>query len=316
MTTRSGPDAVNSAQGPPDPGLDAIMSERRRLINLAYRLLGSLAEAEDAVQETYARWYALTRQQQDAIASPGAWLTTVASRICLNLLRSARARRETYVGEWIPEPLPERTEWVGGRPGGTMADPADRVTLDESVSMAFLVVLESMTPAERVAFILHDVFRYPFAEVAQIVGRTPAACRQLASSARRRIRISQAPATPAARQVGIVRAFRQAWEAKDINALIGLLDPDATAIADGGGLAVTFLRPIEGGEQIARAWVEIANRAPSNMRILERTVNGQPGLVAQQDGVTVTVFAFDIADDQIKHIWAVRNPEKLRPWKR
>jgi RNA polymerase sigma factor (sigma-70 family) len=316
MTTRSGPDAVNSAQGPPDPGLDAIMSERRRLINLAYRLLGSLAEAEDAVQETYARWYALTRQQQDAIASPGAWLTTVASRICLNLLRSARARRETYVGEWIPEPLPERTEWIGGRPGGTMADPADRVTLDESVSMAFLVVLESMTPAERVAFILHDVFRYPFAEVAQIVGRTPAACRQLASSARRRIRISQAPATPAARQAGIVRAFRQAWEAKDINALIGLLDPDATAIADGGGLAVTFLRPIEGGEQIARAWVEIANRAPSNMRILERTVNGQPGLVAQQDGVTVTVFAFDIADDQIKHIWAVRNPEKLRPWKR
>jgi len=311
MTIRSGP-----AQGPADPGLDAIMSERRRLINLAYRLLGSLAEAEDAVQETYARWYALTRRQQDAIASPGAWLTTVASRICLNLLRSARARRETYVGEWIPEPLPERTEWIGGRPGGTMADPADRVTLDESVSMAFLVVLESMTPAERVAFILHDVFRYPFAEVAQIVGRTPAACRQLASSARRRIRISQVPATPAARQAGIVRAFRQAWEAKDINALIGLLDPGATAIADGGGLAVTFLRPIEGGEQIARAWVEIANRAPGNMTILERTVNGQPGLVAQQDGVTVTVFAFDIADGQIKHIWAVRNPEKLRPWQR
>jgi RNA polymerase sigma factor (sigma-70 family) len=290
------------------------MSERRQLINLTYRLLGSLAEADDAVQETYARWYALSRQQQDAIESPGAWLTTVASRICLNLLGSARARRETYVGEWIPEPLPERTEWISGRPGGTTTDPADRVTLDESVNMAFLVVLESMTPAERVAFILHDVFRYSFAEVAEIVGRTPAACRQLAASARRRIRTAPPPSTPAARQAGVVRAFKRAWEAKDIDALIGLLDPDATAIADGGGLATTFLRPIEGSEQIARAWVEIANRTPSNMTFLERTVNGQPGLVALQDGVTVTVFAFDVAGDRIKHIWVVRNPEKLRPW--
>jgi RNA polymerase sigma factor (sigma-70 family) len=309
MTTQSGP-----GDGRADPGLDVIMSERRRLINLAYRLLGSLAEAEDAVQETYARWYAMSRQQQDAIESSGAWMTTVTSRICLNVLGSARARRETYVGEWIPEPLPERAEQLTGRPGITPVDPADRVTLDESVNMAFLVVLESMTPAERVAFILHDVFRYSFAEVAEIVGRTPAACRQLASSARRRIRASQAPATPTARQAGIIRAFKQAWEAKDIGALIGLLDPDATAIADGGGLAVTFLRPIEGGEQIALAWAEIANRMPGNMTVLERTVNGQPGLIAQQDGVTVTVFAFDVAGDRIKHIWVIRNPEKLRPW--
>ncbi len=290
------------------------MSERRQLINLTYRLLGSLADAEDAVQETYARWYAMSRQQQEAVDSPGAWLTTVASRICLDVLGSARARRERYVGEWIPEPVPDRTEWISGRSVGTAVDPADRVTLDESINMAFLVVLESMTPAERVAFILHDVFGYAFAEVAEIVGRTPAACRQLASSARRRIRASQAPATPTAQQAGIVRAFKQAWAAKDIDALIGLLDPDASAIGDGGGLATTFLHPIEGGEQIARAWVEIANRAPSNMTFLERTVNGQPGLVAQQDGITVSVFAFDIADDRIKHIWVVRNPEKLRPW--
>ena len=309
MTTQSGP-----GDGRPDPGLSAIMSERRQLINLTYRLLGSLAEAEDAVQETYARWYAMSRPQQDAIESPGAWLTTVASRICLNLLGSARARRETYVGEWIPEPLPGPADWVTGRPGGATIDPADRVTLDESVNMAFLVVLESMTPAERVAFILHDVFCYSFAEVAEITGRTPAACRQLASSARRGIRASQGPATPAARQAGIIRAFKAAWEAKDIDALIGLLDPGATAIADGGGLATTFLDPIEGGEQVARAWVEIANRAPSDMTFLERTVNGQPGLVAQQDGVTVTVFAFEIAGDRIKRIWVVRNPDKLRPW--
>jgi RNA polymerase sigma factor (sigma-70 family) len=309
MTTQSEP-----GHGRPDPSLSAIVSERRQLINLGYRLLGSLAEAEDAVQETYLRWYAMPQQQREAIESPGARLTTVASRICLDLLGSARARRERYVGEWIPEPLPDRTEWITGRWGGTAADPADRVTLDESINMAFLVVLESMTPAERVAFILHDVFRYPFADVAEIVGRTPAACRQLASSARHRIHASQAPVTPTAQQAGIVRAFKQAWEAKDIHALIGLLDPDASAIADGGGLvSVAELRPIQGGEQIARVAVGIAGRAP-DLTILERTVNGQPGLVLQQDGATFAVMAFDVAGDRIKHIWAVLNPEKLRPW--
>src|SRR5947207_1251893 len=204
----------------------AVISERRQLINVAYRLLGSLAEAEDAVQETYARWYALTPDQRDAIASPGAWLTTVASRICLDQLGSARARRERYVGQWIPEPLPEPAEWVSG--AGAPADPADRITLDESVSMAFLVVLESMTPAERVAFILHDVFGYPFAEIAAIVGRTPAACRQLASSGRRRIRAAHAPAAPTARQAGIIPALNQAWQASDIATLVALLDPSST----------------------------------------------------------------------------------------
>ncbi|MEV0704729.1 RNA polymerase sigma factor SigJ [Saccharopolyspora sp. NPDC050389] len=301
-----------SGDGRLDPSLSAIMSERRQLINLAYRLLGSLADAEDVVQEAYTRWYAMSRQQQGAIESPGGWLTKVASRICLDLLGSARARRESYVGEWIPEPLPDHAEWFGGRSGG-IADPADRVTLDESVNMAFLVVLESMTPAERVAFILHDVFRYSFAEVAEIVGRSPAACRQLASSARRRIRASRAPATPAAQRADIVRDFKQAWEAKDIDALIGLLDPDAMAIADGGGLVNAAPRPIGGSERIACYLIGIAGKVP-DQTILERTVNGQPGLVVQHDGVTSVVMALDIAGDRITQIWAVRNPEKLQPW--
>ncbi|NUP04297.1 MAG: RNA polymerase sigma factor SigJ [Nonomuraea sp.] len=294
---------------PPDPSLSVIMSERRRLINLAYRLLGSLADAEDVVQETYARWYAMSRAQQEAIDSPGAWLTKVAGRICLDLLGSARARRERYVGEWIPEPLPDRTE----SPGSDPADPADRVTLDESINMAFLVVLESMTPAERVAFILHDVFRYPFAEVAEIVGRSPAACRQLATSARRRIRDAQAPATPAAQSAGIVRSFKRAWETQDIEALMALLDPGATVIADGGGLVTAALRPIEGVERIAQYALVLAGKT-SALTLVERTVNGQPGLVVKQDDDTVAVLAFEVAGDRIKHIWAVRNPEKLRAW--
>ncbi|MEV5499268.1 RNA polymerase sigma factor SigJ [Nonomuraea fuscirosea] len=308
MTTPFEPGA-----GRPDPGLSAITSERPRLINVAYRLLSSLADAEDVVQETYARWYALSQRQKEEVESPGAWLTKVTGRICLDLLRSARARRERYVGQWIPEPLPEPTEWVTGRRDDGTADPADRITLDESVSMAFLVVLESMTPAERVAFILHDIFRYPFAEVAEIVGRTPESCRKLASSARRRIHAFQSPATPNTRKAEIVREFKQAWEAKDIVALVALLDPDATSIADGGGLVGALLHPIEGGAQIARAWVDILGQA-SGLTFLERTVNGQPGLVAQQDGITITVYAFDVAGDRIKRIWAVRNPEKLRPW--
>ena len=308
MTTQPDP-----AGGGPGPGLDAVMSERRQLVNLAYRLLGSLAEAEDAVQEAYARWYALSGQQRGAIESPGAWLTTVASRICLDLLRSARARRERYPGEWLPEPLPEPAEWGPGRPAGATGDQADRVTLDESVGMAFLVVLDSMTPAERVAFILHDVFCYSFAEVAGITGRTPAACRQLASSGRRRIRAAQGTAAPVARRAGIVRDFRLAWEAGDIGALVGLLDPGVTVTADGGGLATAAPRPIAGAAQVARYLAGITARA-SGLTILERTVNGQPGLVAQQGGVTVTVFAFDIAAGRITRIWAVRNPQKLRPW--
>ncbi|GAA2624737.1 RNA polymerase sigma factor SigJ [Paractinoplanes durhamensis] len=289
---------------------EKIMGERRQLLNLGYRLLGSLADAEDVVQETYTRWYAMSPAEREAIESPGAWLTKVAGRLCLNLLGSARVRREAYVGEWIPEPLPAAAEWSAG------VDPADRITLDESVTMALLVVFESMTPAERVAFVLHDVFRYPFAEVAEIVGRSPAACRQLASSARRRVAGTRATAIPdAARQASVVRRFRAAWQAQDIEALIGLLDPAATAVSDGGGRAVAHPLPIEGAEEIARFYLSIARLGPTRT-VLERTVNGRPGLVIEDDGRTETVFAFEVAGDRITHIWAIRNPDKLRPWRR
>ena len=265
------------------------------------------------MQEAYARWYALPRSRQEEIVSPGAWLTTVTGRICLDLLGSARARRERYVGAWLPEPLPDRAEWDHRTARGP-ADPADQIVLDESVTMAFLVVLESMTPAERVAFVLHDVFRYPFAEIADVLGRTPAACKQLAASARRRVRGARAPVT-AAGQADVVRHVKEAWETKDIAALVDLLDPAAVMTADGGGMVGTVLRPVEGGARIAQYMVAIADRAPG-LELLERSVNGVPGLVAQRAGVVMTVASFDVADGRVTRIWAVRNPEKLRPWGR
>ncbi|WP_395292324.1 RNA polymerase sigma factor SigJ [Kitasatospora hibisci] len=295
-------------------GTDEVAGERGQLINVAYRLLGSLAEAEDAVQDAYARWYALPRGRQAEVVSPGAWLTTVTGRICLDVLGSARARRERYVGAWLPEPLPDRGEWNNGHQG---ADPADLMVLDESVTMAFLVVLESMTPAERVAFVLHDVFRYPFAEIAGVLGRTPAACKQLASSARRRVDLARLPAgaAGAAGQAEAVRNVKEAWETRDITALVRLLDPGAVMTADGGGMVGAALRPIEGGARIAEYMVAIADRAPG-LTLLEGSVNGAPGLVAQRAGVVLTVASFDVVDGRVTRIWAVRNPEKLRPWMR
>ncbi|MFG2844757.1 RNA polymerase sigma factor SigJ [Kitasatospora sp. NPDC048296] len=300
-------------------GADAIAGERRQLLNIAYRMLGSLAEAEDAVQEAYTRWYALPRRRQEEIASPGAWLTTVTSRICLDLLGSARARRERYVGVWLPEPLPDRAERGLGRPGDLvgatgLADLADQIVLDESVAMAFLVVLESMTPAERVAFVLHDVFRYPFAEIADVLGRTPAACKQLASSARRRVAGAPTP-VPSAGRADTVRRVKEAWESKDIAALVAVLDPAAMMTADGGGMVGAALRPVKGGARIAQYMVAIADKAPG-LELLERSVNGAPGLVARRDGVVMTVASFDVTDGRVTRIWAVRNPEKLGPWLR
>lgn len=289
-------------------GTEETAGERGRLINVAYRLLGSLAEAEDAVQEAFARWYALPRSRRDEIVSPGAWLTTVTGRICLDVLGSARVRRERYVGAWLPDPLPDPVE----RGDGRGSDLADRMVLDESVTMAFLVVLETMTPAERVSFVLHDVFRYPFAEIAAVLGRTPAACKQLAASARRRVPDAGAPVAADAR-ADVVRRVKEAWENKDIAALVDLLDPSAVMTADGGGLAGAALRPVEGDARIASYMVAIADRAPG-LELLERSVNGAPGLVALRGGVVLTVASFDVTEGRVARIWVVRNPEKLRPW--
>ncbi|QDZ16500.1 RNA polymerase sigma factor SigJ [Humibacter ginsenosidimutans] len=296
---------------------ERVAAERPALLGLAYRLLGSLADAEDVVQEAFGRWYAMTPEQRGEIRSPGAWLSTVASRICLDLLGSARRRRERYVGEWIPEPVPDAVGWAtstAGAAASTPSDPAERVTLDESITMAFLVVLEAMSPAERVSFVLHDVFGYSFAEIAEIVGRTPAACRQLAYSARRRLSAPREQHGSDSRaQDEVVADLRRAWERKDIGALIGILDPSVVLVADGGGRVNAALHPMVGAEEVARYFVAIAQLAP-DLTIEERTVNGRPGLLALQNGEVAAVAALEIVHGRVTNVWAMRNPDKLRAW--
>jgi RNA polymerase sigma-70 factor (ECF subfamily) len=193
-------------------------------------------------------------------------------------------------------------------------DPAEHVSLDESVHMALLVVLDSLTPPERVSFVLHDVYRYPFADVAEIVGRTPEACRQLATSARRRITAARTPPTPTREQFAVIRAFKHAWEAHDIPALVELLDPHATAVADGGGRVTAELLPVTGAARIAEILNSVTAASP-HLTLTEQTVNGQPGLVGLEAGVATTVIAFDIAHGAILSLWVMRNPDKLKLWR-
>ncbi len=306
-------EAVSRREEPPE--LVDALRERGVLLGLSYRLLGSLADAEDAVQETYLRWHRLGDDGRRSIAHPRAWLIKTASRIGLDMLGTARARREHYVGEWLPEPLPAPNRWSSQGTSITI-DPADRVSMDDSVSMALLVVLESMTPAERVAFVLHDVFRYTFPEVADVVGRTPAACRQLASSARRRVRSERRNPVPPAEHASAVRSFKTAWQTGDLTALIDVLDPDVTAITDGGGIVSAALEPVHGPEAVARLLLGVIDRRP-DLAIREETVNGEPGLVAT-DGEDHTLAVLALAATtrgRIRHVWAVRNPRKLAIWR-
>lgn len=304
---------ARSRHGEPPELVDAIR-ERSVLLGLSYRLLGSFADAEDAVQETYIRWYRLSDLERRGISYPRAWLIKTASRVGLDMLNTARARREHYVGEWLPEPIPAANRWSSQETSAAL-DPAERVTLDDSVSMALLIVLESMTPAERVAFILHDVFRYTFNEIADIVGRTPAACRQLASSARRRVREQQRTPVPPAEHAAAVQSFKTAWQTGNLAALIDVLDPDATAITDGGGLVSASLEPLHGPEAIARFFLGVLDRQP-DLTIHEELVNGEPGLVAtDSEDRTLAVLALATTDTgKIKQVWAVRNPQKLEVW--
>jgi len=274
---------------------------------VAYATTGSVAEAEDCVQEA---WLRLQRAaDRDTIRDLGAWLTTTVSRLALDALGSAKARRERYAGPWLPEPIVESLGAALG-PAGASADPADRVTLDESVSMALLVVLETLSPAERTAFLLHDVFGLPFEEVAGVVGRSPAAVRQLASRARRHVR-GDGPRVPPSRaqQAELLDAFTGACAGGDLDRLVALLDPDVVWRADGGGTVRAVPALARGSARIARLLLGYARRPPQRMRTA--LVNGAPGLVMRDADGVLTVLALTVDAGRITAIDVIRDPDKL-----
>jgi RNA polymerase sigma-70 factor (ECF subfamily) len=293
-----------------DQGLASAAEEfeghRGHLLGVAYRMLGTVADAEDAVQETYLRF---AQVPFDEVHNVRGWLTTTLSRICLDELRSARARRESYVGPWLPEPLMRSaTAVAGGRPG---PDPADRVTLDESVSMALLVLLETLSPAERTALVLHDVMGLSYAEVSAVVGRSEAACRQLVSRARAHVR-GGAPRFSAdpAQHTSTVQAFLAACARGSVAELVRVLDPEVVLRSDGGGVvAGVARRPVVGADNVARLLLGVAGRNPASARF--STVNGSTGVVFEADGAVVGVMAFTVAAGRITEIDFVVNPDKL-----
>lgn len=288
--------------------LVAVEAERRTLLALTYRLLGTVADAEDAVQETYVRWYRLSDAERGQIINPAAWLTRVAGRICLDLLGSARVRRESYVGQWLPEPVPQDSLFARVHP-----DPLERVSLEESVGVALLVVLESLTPAERVAFVLHDVFGVPFAEIAETVGRSSEAVRQLASQGRRRVRDRRAGVATREQHDAVARAFLDAAATGRLDRLVALLDPDVVLVSDAGGKKTAALRPVVGADHVARFLRGIAGRHPGAEVSLVPAAGGT-AVLARLDGEADTVFSLVVRAQRIVEVFAVRNPDKLTQW--
>ncbi|MER6911031.1 RNA polymerase sigma factor SigJ [Streptomyces sp. NPDC000594] len=274
--------------------------ERSRLWGIAYRITGSVADAEDAVQDAWLRWQALPDDRAD---NPRAYLTTVVSRICYDQLTSARARRETYTGTWLPEPV------VTGN------SPEDRVTLDDTLGTALLTLLERLTPAERTAFVLHDIFAVPFGEIAEAVGRTPESVRQLASRARRRVRAEEPRRTvDRGEHRRALDAFLAAVTAGDLDGLLKILDPEVVWRSDGGGKVLAARVPVLGREKVAHFIAHIVARGltPGVAVLTVQEVNGAPGVVFQDPTTGIRgVYAITVDQGLITGVDAVLNPDKL-----
>jgi RNA polymerase sigma-70 factor, ECF subfamily len=278
---------------------DVFEEHRPALARLAYRMLGSLADADDIVQEAYLRW---SKEDRAEVKSPKAYLMSIVTRLCINQRQAVDRRKMTYVGPWLPEPVVDSGE----------SGSAGRLEVAESVSMALLVVLESLSPVERAAYLLRRVFDYGYDEIGEILGKSEANCRQVVSRAEERVheRRPRFEAEPAEAQ-RLTGAFLQACSTGDLDGLVSLLATDAVLYSDSGGKATAARVPIRGAEGIARLFLGIMKKAPTNLEVRWVRVNGQPGILAVVDGQVVQVTSFDIIDGRIATCFVVRNPDKL-----
>ena len=282
---------------------------RRRLLGLAYRMLGSMAEAEDAVQEAYLRWHDADRE---GVADPRAFLITTTTRICLDVLKSARVRREEYVGPWLPDPITDTAALA----------PDTQTEMAEDLSVALLLALDRLSPLERAAFLLHDVFDYSFTEVADTLGRNEAACRQLASRARARVREARpagaAYARPEASAIDtkhaeLMSAFIAASLSGDVTGLRNLLASDARLVADGGGKVTAALNVIEGADRVAAFLAGVVRKGwTDDMTARFDTINSLPGFTMSGPNGLLQTTAFEFDGELVRAIYVVRNPDKLR----
>jgi RNA polymerase sigma-70 factor, ECF subfamily len=279
-------------------------AQRPRLIGLGYRMLGSVAEAEDQVQETYLRWH---RAARDDIREPAAWLSTTMARLCIDALRARAARRETYVGPWLPEPL------ATPEPAGADDTPR-QLELADDLSVAFLMLLERLGPDERAAFLLHDIFDADYDDIAASLGKSPVAVRQLVSRARTRVAADRKRFRPTrADQRQLAQRFKQALVTRDAHALTALFKPDATLVSDGGGKALAALRPIYGADKIVRFFLGVSkDRRPEDFVFEERWLNSAPAiLIRELDGTVFATLGFEVDEDRIETVYTMRNPDKL-----
>jgi len=284
---------------------EVFEANRELLFAVAYRMLGTVADAEDAVQDAWLRWSAAPRS---GVAAPRAYLARIVTRIALNRLRSVRARREAYVGPWLPEPLLTTTA----------PDTVDRAELAESVSLAMLVVLESLTPEERAVFVLHEVFGFSHAEIAGAIGRTDASTRQLMHRAREHVQARRPRFdVDAAQQREVTQRFLAAAMGGDLDELMMVLAPDVTLITDGGGKVKAALRPITGAAKVARGLTAAAGGrymeiGASGLTIEAAEINGGPGILVTAGGEPIVAVATVVAGGRITAIYVVANPDKLR----
>ncbi len=284
-----------------DQTLSVFEEHRRLLFGIAYRMLGSVTDAQDMVQESYLRWQ---QAADEAIRSPRAWLTTVVTRLCLNHLQLARVKRETYVGSWLPEPLVDEQA----------SDPADTSQLADSLSLAFLVLLETLSPMERAVFILREGFDCEFSDIARIVEKSEANCRQILTRARKRID-ERRPRYDVSRTEAekLVAPFVAALRNGDLETMLAHMSENVVLVADGGGKAGALLRPLHGAEPVARVMINATRKhGIENADIRAATINGLPGFVRFEDGHARAVLAFGIVGGRIQAVFVISNPDKLR----